>query len=88
MIEKLRLHIVGGNNNYRNAINIYNVILTSDMKSADLVIFTGGEDISPTLYGEKKHFLTNCNEDRDQKEMDAYLKASEHGLPILGICRG
>lgn len=55
---------------------------------ADIVIFTGGSDVNPELYGKKRHHMTFCNERRDEREMELYLYCVEHGIPMLGICRG
>lgn len=53
-----------------------------------LVVFTGGADISPSLYGHKPSRLTSCTAKRDVEEMLAYRRARKHNLPIAGICRG
>lgn len=55
---------------------------------ADLVIFTGGADVNPELYGEERHVLSRFNEERDNRDIDMYLMCLEHGIPMLGICRG
>ena len=68
--------------------NWTNSIIPSDMKSADFVLFTGGEDVSPSLYGKKAHMTTQCNMDRDIKEMAAFRMARSLDKPLLGICRG
>ena len=58
-----------------------------DPKTIDLVLFTGGEDVAPSLYFEKVGRYTIINEDRDQKEVDVYYKFKNKSL-LLGICRG
>lgn len=55
---------------------------------ADLIVFGGGSDVSPYLYGEEPHASTFANEKRDEQDMDLYLLALEHGIPMLGVCRG
>ena len=53
----------------------------------DLLIFTGGQDISPSLYGEyypEIHF----SPDRDAREVAWFKWAVEHNVPMFGICRG
>lgn len=55
---------------------------------ADLVVFTGGEDVDPVLYGEKQHHSTDINVARDQNEIAVYALCEEEGIPMLGICRG
>lgn len=55
---------------------------------ADLMVFTGGSDVNPELYGEERHVLSRFNEARDNSDIDMYLMCLEHGIPMLGICRG
>lgn len=55
------------------------------------LVIWGGEDISPTLYGEKVSNFTNAQEilsPRDKIEMDLALEAIDIGMPIIAICRG
>jgi len=55
---------------------------------ADVIQFTGGADISPSLYGELPHHLTTCVPQRDMVERAVFLKAVEKKKVIAGICRG
>ena len=59
------------------------------LDSVDGIIFTGGEDISPLLFGEDptKEVDTICY-DRDKIELELFKRAYSRGMPILGICRG
>lgn len=59
-----------------------------DMADADLVVFLGGEDVDPSLYGEKKMSGTYINKARDEAEMDVFANALELEKPMFGICRG
>jgi gamma-glutamyl-gamma-aminobutyrate hydrolase PuuD len=59
-----------------------------NIASADVVMFTGGEDVHPDLYGEKEHPFTNSNIHRDRHEAKLYAYAEDHGMKKLGICRG
>lgn len=55
----------------------------------DGVLFAGGEDVDPGLYGEqKKYGSVEVNRARDQFEMMLLDRALDRHLPILGICRG
>lgn len=61
--------------------------LTKDHR---LLILHGGEDISPSIYGEKKgpaHAGNNPSH-RDMMEMDVLERAISLGVPVLAICRG
>ena len=65
------------------------VELVKEIKDADLVMFTGGEDISPALYGELevgKETYVNVSRDRVEERM--FHEALELGIPMIGICRG
>lgn len=56
-------------------------------EDVDAAIFTGGEDLTPFLYGEKPLSLTSNNFVRDLKEVGLYYKLPVD-LPKIGICRG
>lgn len=53
----------------------------------DFVVFSGGADICPMLYGQPKIIGTNYNLGRDLEEM-ALLKRLPSKMPKIGICRG
>lgn len=55
---------------------------------ADVVQFTGGEDIAPSLYKEHTHQFSGPNEHRDRQELAAYEEAQRHGKFCAGVCRG
>lgn len=61
-------------------------IITENINEADIVVFTGGADISPSLYGEKLHAKTNPMPARDHRELLMYRAA--WGKFKFGICRG
>ena len=62
--------------------------LTSDITQADLVQFTGGEDVSPFLYGQPVHPTTGSSPRRDLVESGYYAWAKRRNIPMAGICRG
>lgn len=62
--------------------------LESDPDSIALVVFTGGSDVSPDLYGKDKHPRTYNSEDRDMEETELFSMAEAAGIPMAGICRG
>jgi putative glutamine amidotransferase len=55
----------------------------------DGILFAGGEDVDPALYGETKHH-DNVHEFRARDEFEFALldQALTRRVPILGICRG
>jgi gamma-glutamyl-gamma-aminobutyrate hydrolase PuuD len=57
------------------------------LTDAELVLFTGGEDISPELYGEV-NLTSYTDAQRDLIEVGIYLKCIRWGVPMAGICRG
>lgn len=70
----------------------YDVIYDDKMLSqADLVVFTGGSDVSPYIYGEEPDGARGCDPQRDEyeKEIFQYCQSFESKLvPMVGICRG
>jgi putative glutamine amidotransferase len=55
----------------------------------DGLIFTGGLDVQPELYGAERHPLTDpARPDRDAWEMALFHGADERRMPVLAICRG
>jgi putative glutamine amidotransferase len=59
------------------------------LAGADGLLLSGGEDVSPKLYGEAAvPELGVVNDTRDEFEMALVKEARRRALPILGICRG
>lgn len=58
------------------------------LDECDIVCFTGGEDVSPHLYGEIPLHGTWSNVHRDRADDDVYQRAKRLGLVMVGICRG
>ena len=55
----------------------------------DGFIFTGGPDVDPALYGQKKEdFCGEISAQRDGMELKLFRMAYDLHRPILGICRG
>lgn len=55
----------------------------------DGILFAGGEDVDPQLYGEQiKYDSVKVNRARDDFEMALLDHGIKSNLPILGICRG
>lgn len=64
-------------------------IVANGVEDADLVVFTGGEDIHPGLYGQLPNdYVNSCNRARDLYEINYFRQAVKKGVPMLGICRG
>jgi putative glutamine amidotransferase len=53
------------------------------------LVLTGGEDVDPARYGEKRHEkVRNVNAARDATEAALIEEAQARGTPVLAICRG
>lgn len=62
-------------------------VVTKGDDPFDIVLFTGGEDIAPFLYGQTFHKSTRANINRDLEEMNI-LRVLNYDVPKVGICRG
>lgn len=85
MIKEKKIYVVGSQKQYANFIDDFNFV--NDISIADIVIFTGGEDVDPSLYGCKKHITTFSNIDRDEEEIKMFKQIRPDQLAV-GICRG
>ena len=55
----------------------------------DAVVFAGGADLDPSLYGAEPHAeTTGLRPGRDAAEVPLMRAALDRDLPTLGICRG
>lgn len=81
----MKVFVVGGAIGY--ACFLEEISIVNNIEEADVVIFTGGEDVTPALYGCKKHISTHCNPHRDRIEKEIFntIRADQ---VVLGICRG
>lgn len=86
MRKKGKLYVVGFNGGYSEPWEyIYDVV--GSYERADTILFTGGADISPGLYGER-NICSGPIFARDKLEVPYYYRAVKDGKAILGICRG
>ena len=59
------------------------------LDALDGLIFSGGSDLDPDLYGQEPHAETNgIVPERDRAELALLTAALERDLPVLAICRG
>jgi putative glutamine amidotransferase len=55
----------------------------------DGILFTGGDDLDPALYGEKRHpGAEPINPDRQRFELALIAEVERRQLPALGVCLG
>lgn len=57
------------------------------LEGAELVIFTGGSDINPSIYGQANKY-SSFNPERDTAEIEVLRRSLALGKKILGVCRG
>lgn len=62
--------------------------LTALLERLDGIVFPGGADVDPAIYGEAPHPKTEVNPDLDELELAAARWAVSAETPVLGICRG
>jgi len=82
------VYIVGYDGLIRSMYEAKGWHVASRMNEADLVQFTGGADVTPSLYNEKVHPRTFSESGRDVREKEVYEEAQALALPCVGICRG
>ena len=83
----MKVFIINGYG-YENLFLKYGHEVVSELLDADLCVFTGGEDVSPIYYGEKKHPRTYNNQLRDVEEQAYFNICITKEIPCVGICRG
>jgi putative glutamine amidotransferase len=73
------------------AVGARHAIVDGDDLPADAggLLLTGGVDVNPRLYGEKRGPKTDRpNKERDEHELTLLRQAIERDIPVLCICRG
>jgi gamma-glutamyl-gamma-aminobutyrate hydrolase PuuD len=59
------------------------------LDAVDALIFSGGSDIDPELYGREPHLETrDIDRGRDDAELALLRAALARDMPVLAICRG
>lgn len=88
--QPYRVFVVGGHGNYDYIRMLFEMGYrgATCVEEADIVLFTGGEDVSPELYDEVALRTTHYNKTRDDAEMAVFEEAKKLGKPMVGICRG
>ena len=81
-------HVVGRDNQISYLMNKIFGLREEELMAADVLLFSGGEDIDPRLYGEKRLQGTYPNIERDKYEVEAYYAGIDRNVPMIGICRG
>lgn len=85
--KKIKIFVVGTDNKCGDWIPGCEIVYT--LHNADLIVYRGGTDVNPALYGQKPHPKTDKSDhSRDMKEINVFEDALKEGIPMLGICRG
>ena len=59
------------------------------LDALDGLLFSGGSDLDPELYGQEAHDETHgVAPDRDRAELALLTAALERDMPVLAVCRG
>lgn len=81
----MKVAIINGDNQYTKLFtNMGHKVVDDD--NVDLFVFTGGEDVTPSMYGAVAHQSTYFNPRRD--DLEAKILRDNPGVPCVGICRG
>lgn len=82
-----KVKIINDNHQYRRMFKDRGWSIAETVEEADLVQFTGGEDVTPELYGEANTHSYNSVA-RDLHEISIWRKCLAMDKPMAGICRG
>lgn len=89
-IFRLKNKVFDGSPMFRNMFNDMDpdgYEETSELAEADIVVWTGGPDVSPHLYGRRVHHKTQFNVQRDIKDILAWSFSGRAKIR-LGVGRG
>lgn len=92
--ESRRFIVVAGSYSYGSPFYLFGKVtnklklLTRKPEQVLAVVFTGGEDVAPSLYGGKECGVSNFSPGRDRMEREIFLLCKKHNLKMIGICRG
>lgn len=84
----MKIKIINGSRQYAQLFIGMGHTITQNLAEADLICFTGGADVTPSLYGDKAHQYTGNDVHRDKEEGEVYQFARKNNIPMVGICRG
>ena len=83
--KKVLIYSVSGRINDIDWIDNYEA--TDNITEAQIVVFPGGADVNPDLYGFREHPATYTSRMADERDIAA-LKAMKPNQLAVGICRG
>ncbi len=83
-MKNLKIYCVGNT----ETANWMRGTLCSSLEKSDVVVFPGGSDINPSIYGEQANPATIWNDALDASDTMYFNKAMSLGKKMVGICRG
>lgn len=83
-----KVYIINGSGQYEQLFKSYGFEIVYDLLDSDLVVFTGGSDVTPSFYGASPHRYTMNDKARDAQERALFDKALWSEKKMVGICRG
>lgn len=84
----MRFSISDGYSSNRAYVDLFEAMgYVRDDRDPDFLVFTGGADVNPCLYGEP-NTSSYTNDNRDRLDLDTFAYAQKERLPCVGICRG
>ena len=83
-----KVFIVNSSYDYERMFEAHDWMVVSDVELADLIQFTGGEDVHPSFYDERPHQFSFSNIHRDNYEIPFFQYGITNSIPMAGICRG
>jgi len=63
-------------------------VISPSIDASDIVVWTGGEDIDPRIYGEENKYCWGVSPERDNQDLAAVDKAWGLNKFLVGVCRG
>jgi gamma-glutamyl-gamma-aminobutyrate hydrolase PuuD len=82
-----KLYVVGGSIGYSNWLVSSGCRLIDNPDDADTLLFTGGSDISSSIYGHEQFSCTYTNRLRDEEEVGLFNEFVGK-KSMVGVCRG
>jgi gamma-glutamyl-gamma-aminobutyrate hydrolase PuuD len=77
-----------GDRYYQYLLSRVGALVPRSSDNIDLMLFTGGEDVTPDLYGGIDNGVSEYNRLRDEFETKLFLDCIKRGIKMVGICRG
>lgn len=88
--SQYRYFVIGHNSAVEYLFQHKGMTKCGSIDAADIVVWTGGHDVDPSLYGENVHPKTHFYKKRDLFEKACYNRAlsGQKSRLLVGICRG